>query len=197
VNQPEVTLATPADRDRVVDTVVSAFAADPAFRFFFPDDASYAELAGLFVGHLFDRRMARGTVWIVEGGASVSMWDGPPAPGTAPAQSPPLELPAEVTGRLDAFDAAVHAWLPPTPHWYLGILATHPTYAGRRWGRAAMAAGIERAAAAGLPAYLETANAGNVELYRRAGWEIVRSLTARTLKVWVMSLSPPAARPVR
>lgn len=193
VNAHEVTSATPADRDRVVDTVVSAFADDPAFRFFFPDGASYAEQAGIFVGHLFDRRVARGTVWLIDAGASVSMWDSPPVPGTAAEQPPPLELPAEVIARLDAFDAAVHAWLPHTPYWYLGIVATHPAYAGRGWGRAAMAAGVERAATAGLPAYLETANPRNVEMYRRAGWEVTRALTSRTPKTWIMSRPPPDA----
>jgi GNAT superfamily N-acetyltransferase len=194
MNTPEVTLATPADRDRVVDTVVSAFAADPAFRFFFPDDGSYAKFAGIFVGHLFGRRVAGGTVWIVDGGAAVSMWDGPPVLGTGAEEPPPLELPAEVIARLDAFDAAVHAWLPRTPYWYLGIVATHPAYAGRGWGRAAMAAGVERAAAAGLPAYLETANPHNVELYRRAGWAVTRSLTSQTPKTWIMFRPPQDAR---
>jgi hypothetical protein len=194
VDQPKVTLATPADRDRVVDTVVSAFADDPAFRFFFPDNASYAELAGIFVRHLFDRRVARGTVWLVDGGAAVSMWDSPPVPGTAAEQPPPLDLPAEVIARLDAFDAVVHAWLPRTPHWYLGIVATDPRCAGRRWGRATIAAGLDRAAAAGLPAFLETANPHNVELYRRADWEIVQSVTGRTPNIWIMSCLPPGAR---
>jgi GNAT superfamily N-acetyltransferase len=189
VNLPEVTQAMPADRDRVIETVVSAFVADPAFRFFFPDDASYAHLAGTFVGHLFDRRARHGTVWIIDGGAAVSMWDGPSAPGTAGGESAPLELPPDVTARLDSYDAAVHAWLPHSPHWYLGIVATHPQHVGRRWGRATMAAGLHRAATDGLPAYLETTNPRNVELYQRAGWEIVQSLTAQTLDVWVMSSS--------
>jgi hypothetical protein len=39
VDHPDVVVATPADRERVVDTFVAAFAADPALRYFFPDDA--------------------------------------------------------------------------------------------------------------------------------------------------------------
>ena len=73
---------------------------------------------------------------------------------------------------MDTWDATVHHLLPPTPHWYLGVLATDPAHAGRRWGRAVMEHGLARAAAEGLPAYLETATESNVDLYRRSGWEV-------------------------
>ncbi|MFG1884452.1 GNAT family N-acetyltransferase [Micromonospora sp. NPDC049102] len=69
--------------------------------------------------------------------------------------------------------------------WYLGVLGTHPDSAGRGWGRAVMRAGLARAAADGLPAILETSKPANVELYRRAGWEVVGSL-AEPVPTWVM-----------
>jgi hypothetical protein len=70
MNGPLVTRATLASRERVVDTVVTAFAADPAFRFFFPDSASFVAHATTFARHLFDRRVDRGTIWIIDEG----MW---------------------------------------------------------------------------------------------------------------------------
>jgi hypothetical protein len=109
VSDPEVICATPADRERVVETVVAAFEADPAFRFFFPDDRSYRSNVATFAGHLFDKRVYRKTVWIIEGGASVAMWDAPSSSVTEavagvelPAEPAPLELPAEATARLVA-----------------------------------------------------------------------------------------------
>ena len=66
---PSVRRATPADRDRVITTVVAAFVDDPAFRYFFPDDATYAGHAADFAGYLFDKRVRHGSVWLVEGGA--------------------------------------------------------------------------------------------------------------------------------
>jgi ribosomal protein S18 acetylase RimI-like enzyme len=191
-----VAVATPADRTRVVETVVAAFAADPAFRHFFPDEASYREQAGTYAGYLFDRRVGRGTVWVIEGGASVAMWDAPATLDGSPASAARPALPGATVARLDAFDAAVEAALPAAPHWYLGILATHPDHAGRRWGRAVMAAGLRRAAAAGLPAYLETANPGNVALYRRAGWAVDRALDFPSLPIWVMRRGRRTGRPL-
>ena len=49
-----------------------------------------------------------------------------------------------------------------------------------------MAEGLRRAAADGLPAVLETSNPANVEVYRRAGWEVVLVVPVGPLTVWIM-----------
>jgi ribosomal protein S18 acetylase RimI-like enzyme len=186
--------ATAADRDRVVETFVAAFADDPAVRFFFPDDDSYAGYAATFAGVMFDQRLASGTVWVVEGGAAVAMWD----PPVRAADEPPLPFPADVRARLKAYHHGVHAALPTGPHWYLGVLATHPAHAGRRLGRTVMRAGLDRAAADGLPAYLETSTAKNVAIYRSAGWQVVKELpvaSTATVDVFILRNDPVIARP--
>jgi ribosomal protein S18 acetylase RimI-like enzyme len=187
VDHPQITLAIPADRHRVVSTFVAAFAADPAVRYFFPDDGAYPAQAATFAGYLFDKRVGVDGVHLADGGAAVALWDPPGGTSTVDA----LELPADAQQRLDAYDAIVHHYLPSTPHWYLGVLATHPEHTGRRLGRAVMATGVERAHAAGLPAYLETSNARNVDVYRGAGFEVVGEASIVDLHVWVM------ANPVR
>jgi ribosomal protein S18 acetylase RimI-like enzyme len=178
-------MATPADRTRVVSCVVAAFVTDPVIRHLFPDDDTYPEHAAAYFGHLFDKRVARGTVWIAEGGNAVAMWEAP-ADGGAPPQSRLAELlPAETLDRLTTLDEAVHAAMPAGPYWYLGVLATHPDHHGRRLGHALMAEGLRRAGAAGLPAILETSTEGNVAMYQRAGWEVAASITD-PLVVWVL-----------
>ena len=182
MGEPAVMRATPAARDRVVDTVVTAFAADPAFRFFFPDPDSFVDQATIFAGHLFDKRVERGTIWIVERGRSVAMWDAPAdAPGDEPA------LPAHSLARLTAYHAAVQNAMPAEKFWYLGILATHPDGRGRRLGRMVMEPALDLAAEAGMPAYLETTNPNNVNFYRRAGWATSATLQVDSLKIWVMN----------
>jgi hypothetical protein len=49
-----------------------------------------------------------------------------------------------------------------------------------------MTAGLDRAAEADLPAYLETTNERNVELYQRAGWRLTESSAVDDLPIWVM-----------
>jgi GNAT superfamily N-acetyltransferase len=175
-----VRTAEPADRDRVVATVVAAFRADPAFGYFFPDRTTYADQAAILAGYLFDIRVGDGTVWIADDGASVAMWDGPVV-----TPRPELMLPADTLSRFDHYRQVVHPAMPTDPHWYLGVLATHPDAAGRRLGRATMAAGLT--AAGDMPAYLETSNPANVALYSRAGWQIVTKVMVDELPVWLMT----------
>ncbi|GIH24011.1 hypothetical protein Aph01nite_23210 [Acrocarpospora phusangensis] len=182
---PEITVASPADRARVVRTLVAAFTGDPTLRHLFPDPVSFPRYAAVFFGNLFDKRVHKKTIWTVQGGASVAMWE-PPGDGDGLADGYlAAHLPGDVLERVRAYDQAVHAALPAVPFWYLGVLGTHPDSAGRRWGHAVMREGLLRAAAEGLPAVLETGSPGNVEVYRRAGWEVVGTL-AEPVPTWIM-----------
>ncbi|WP_269328872.1 GNAT family N-acetyltransferase [Kineosporia babensis] len=172
----------PADRAAIVQTLVAAFAADPLLRAVFPGPAEYAQGAPVFFGYLFDKRVEGKAILTVGGGLSVAIWESPASVGPGLA----LDLPEPAASRLRAYDEAVHAALPDDPHWYLGVLGTHPEHLGNGFGRAVMAAGLERAAADGLPAYLETTNPGNVPMYERAGWKVTAELDA-PMPIWVMT----------
>ncbi|HEX5996298.1 MAG TPA: GNAT family N-acetyltransferase [Jiangellales bacterium] len=192
---PEITVATPADRGPVIGSLVAAFANDPVLQYLFPDRATYPRYAAAFFGHLFDKRVHQKTIWTIGRGASVAMWDAPAAKdASAATEGPPddtlaAQLPTAALARVNAYGKAVHAAMPSTPYWYLGVLGTHPDHAGRRLGRAVMRAGLRRAAEDGLPAILETSNPANVEVYRRAGWEVLHVTTAEPLTVWIMQQS--------
>jgi ribosomal protein S18 acetylase RimI-like enzyme len=188
---PEIYRATAADRAQVVDTVEAAFVRDPAFRYFLggPDDAGYPAFARAFAGLLFDKRVSSGSVWIVEGGRAVAMWDAPRTTTLSDegvASAPYGVLAADVQERLGAYDAVVDPIRPTSPHWYLGVLARHPETAGRGWGRAVMSAGLAAAASDGVDAYLETSSPGNVALYERAGWQVAGHAQVSDLPIWVM-----------
>ncbi|SNT45627.1 Predicted acetyltransferase [Asanoa hainanensis] len=177
--------ATAAHRQQVVETVVAAFDQDPAFRYFFRDPLTRDAEAAEFAGHLFDLRVAPGTTWVIDGGLSLAMWD---APASWSADEPKLAVSDEALARLDDYHRAVQGFFPRgEPFWYLGVLATHPSAAGRRLGRAVMRPGLEAAAEAGLPAYLETTNKGNVALYERAGWRVSGSTHLDDLPIWVLT----------
>jgi len=193
---PEITVATPAEREAVVSCMVAAFVKDPVLRYLFPDEVTYPRYAAAFFGYLFDKRVRKQTIWTIERGASTAIWEPPPSGDEHAGDTLSAHLPAGPLARLRAYDEAVHAALPGAPFWYLGVLATHPASAGRGWGRAVMKAGLRRAAADGLPAVLETSNPDNVELYRRAGWQVVRTVT-EPLPIWVMRALSPVGKPLR
>ncbi|AEV85094.1 acetyltransferase [Actinoplanes sp. SE50] len=181
----DIAVAGPEHRTRIVSALVAAFRGDPVIRWQFPDDDSYPELAAVFFGHLFDKRVHRGAVWVAEGGNAVAIWEPPADASPAVEDVLPRKLPADVLARVRAYDDAVHAALPAEPYWYLGVLGTHPDHSGRRLGHAVMAEGLRAAAADGRPAVLETATEGNVRMYERAGWRVIAELTD-PLPVWVL-----------
>jgi ribosomal protein S18 acetylase RimI-like enzyme len=189
MTDPEITTATAADRDAVLASLVAAFAADPVLRYLFPDGETYPRYAAAFFGHLFDKRVRLGTVWTV-GRVAVAMWDAPSPPDAPPGGQLAGALPAAELSRVRDYDDAVHAAMPAGPFWYLGVLGTDPRHAGRRLGHALLAAGLRRSDADGVPAVLETSNPGNVTVYGRAGFTVLREVAA-PLPIWIMS-RPPA-----
>ncbi len=117
----------------------------------------------------------------LDGGDAVAMWDGPrdrvwPVP----------DLPTDARARIEAYEQAVKPLIPVEPMWYLGVLATHPAAAGRRLARATAEEGVRRAAADGLPAYLETTNPRNVAMYERSGWTRAGETAVGDLRIWVL-----------
>jgi GNAT superfamily N-acetyltransferase len=182
VSSPAVRRAASADREAILRTVLAAFVSDPAFRYFFPTDESYADEAPVFIADLVDKRLAADTVWLVNEGQAVAMWN---PPGRSQGG-----LPRALTGataqRIERFDSVVHDLLPREPHWYLGILATHPDHSGRGLGRVAMAEGLELARRDGLPSCLETATQVNVEIYERYGWRVTASAVVADVTVRIL-----------
>ncbi len=188
----QTSVARVEHRTAVVATVVAAFRQDPAFRFFFPDDERYEAEAAVFSGYLFDKRVGHGTIWTIDDAASVAMWSPPTAAGVEPADAAAAQagVPGSDGGaaeRIQHYESIVDEALPEMPHWYLGILATHPDHAGRRLGRRVMRDGLAAAYADGVPAVLETTRADNVALYQRAGWSVDRELVVDDLDVWILS----------
>lgn len=178
-----ITVAGAGDRQNIVDALVAAFVKDPVLRHLFPDDETYPRYAAAFFGLCFDKRVHRGTVWTIRGGAATAIWE---PPGTTHAGDDLSGvLPADALKRMRDYDDVVHAALPAEPFWYLGVLGTHPDHTGRRWAQAVMHAGLDRAAADGLPAVLETSNPANVGFYRRAGWQVTREIT-KPIPIWIM-----------
>ncbi len=58
------------------------------------------------------------------------------------------------------------------PHWYLGILGTHPEVQGRGIGSSLLAPILERCDAEGVLAYLESSKSSNIPFYQRHGFQV-------------------------
>jgi GNAT superfamily N-acetyltransferase len=187
----------PRDRDGALSTVVAAFRTDPQVRWWFPDEHSYDAHAAHFFGALLDSRTAGGEVWVAEGGLAVSMWNPPGGsllgPDIAAARyADALDaLPAAVADRVRMVDDAVHDAVPDEPHWYLGVLVTHPEHQGRGYGKAVLNPVLEAADRADLAVVLETATPVNVAFYGRRGFAVRAQVHVDGAPpMWVMEREP-------
>ena len=204
---PTVRRLSPPERDAALDTVVAAFVTDPILRWWFPDDATYPELAHRFFGVLLDTRLEGGEVWVVEDGgdvAAVSMWVPPggsllgPEVASARYDEVVEGFPAPSAERIGASDEVVDALLPVEPHWYLGVLAVHPAHRGSGFGTRVCEPVFAAADRAGVTVVLETANAANVGYYQRRGFSVLHeaALACADDGTAPEESAPPAGEPL-
>lgn len=171
--------ATVEDHGAAAEALALAFAADPAWSFLIPDEATRAErLLEFFAAEIASTVPAYRSLWIAEGGSGAALWAAPGAwalPFSHTLRAFPLAR--RVFGRR--LPLAVWALLrgerrhPRKPdHWYLDRLAVAPQQQGRGIGSALLAPVLEACDAAGLPAYLEASSERNSALYERNGFSV-------------------------
>jgi GNAT superfamily N-acetyltransferase len=193
---PTVRKAEPHERAAVVVSVTEAFADDPAWAFIL--NTEYERLARHFAGALFDIRMAAGTVWVTDDLAATAMWDRPKSVAASTelaartwAAYRELAGPA-AAARLARYNGAVASAAPREAHWYLGVLATHPSAQGHGLATAVLTPVLAEADRDGVPCCLETSTAGNRRFYERRGFTQATEITLPDgPPTWWLRRSPP------
>jgi GNAT superfamily N-acetyltransferase len=84
---------------------------------------------------------------------------------------------------------------PDEPGWYLDRVGVDPAHQGAGLGRALVQFGIDQAAGAGVPAFLETATERNVSFYISLGFHVVEveDVPAGGPRIWFLRRDPPDA----
>lgn len=166
--------ALPAHRRRAIASLADAFRDDPAMRFMFPGDSDRAKRLPRLFAMLYDSD-AENPRLVSPDCAAVALWRPPGAArndgnfgwrDTVRA----MWVFGSALPRARLLGGAIEAHFPETPFWYLHIAGCARAAQGRGMGAAAVRAGLARATDA--PAYLETANEGNLGFYRAMGFEV-------------------------
>jgi ribosomal protein S18 acetylase RimI-like enzyme len=169
--------ATGADLRAVTETISRAFHDDPTWSWAFPDEARRQEqylafwslmIAGAlrYPWVLMTDACEAAAVWIPPGETELSEEDEERvAPLVEELLGPRAGEVMELVARFDA------AHPRDVPHYYLSLLGTHPSFAGRGIGMALLAESLARIDREHMPAYLESSNPANNHRYRRHGFE--------------------------
>jgi len=146
---------------------------------------------------LVDMYAAFDVFWLADEGAGVAAWLEPAeAERFAELERPTRDLIRPLTDdggvRYDAFWDWLGSHVPAEPCYFLDMVAVDEARRRRGIGKALIRHGLTRAAAASMPAFLETGNPGNVRLYEHLGFRVVASEVAPGdgPKVWFMQADP-------
>ncbi|MFH8408903.1 GNAT family N-acetyltransferase [Streptomyces sp. NPDC018019] len=193
---PVVRPATRADLPRALRTLQRAFADYPFTRHTIAADDHLGRLHRF--NELFVTRIGldHGRVWVADDGDAVAVWTTPETDdaGAVFAEIGPLF--AEVAGdRAETAaqaEAAMAPHRPTEPVWFLGSVGVDPDRQGRGLGRAVIRPGLAAADAAGVPAFLETADERNVRFYEHLGFEVTADLVlpGGGPRAWAMTRKP-------
>jgi ribosomal protein S18 acetylase RimI-like enzyme len=186
-----------------------AFGADPLFTHLVPEAARRARFLSWYAGAMIRLGRRAGVVDAATVApapvAGVAVWLRPGH--TAPPLSAlvrarllpglPLRLGPAGFGRFVRFARAaegLHRCAVPGPHWYLLLLGVAPERQRQGLGSALVRAGLDRAAAGGLPCYLETLNAADLPFYRKHGFAVAATgaVPRGGPPLWAMVWAPGA-----
>ena len=186
-------LATHADRNGLAPMLARAFHDDPPMVWAHPDEASRPRRAERFFAARLRTLLPQELSWTADGAAGAALWAAPDA-----WKAPPREwveaLGAMTLRRLPLVLAGlttVERLHPHEPHLYLAVLGVDPAHQRQGLGSKLLEPGLAMCDREGVPAYLETAKAGNVTFYERHGFRVRDELTLpRGPRVWLMWREP-------
>ncbi len=179
-------VAAPADVDAIVDTMTTAFFADPLWGPAFPDVGRRAEQASAMWRLYVTSALRYPWTLVAEHARAAAVWIPPGGTELTAEEESGLEAllldkagPAATRGIM-AICEQIEALRPTEPHFYLTLLGTHRAHRGRGLGMGLVAESLARIDALGAPAYLESSNPANDARYERAGFTARGRFTAAT-----------------
>ncbi len=190
---PTINIASKADHDRVIATILMGFSSDPLARWFWPEANTYLLSAPGFDA-FGGNAVEAGTAFVSAGFEGAALWL---PPGIAPEEERMAEIlqktvaPDIVEEVFSVFEK-MDGYHPAEDVWYLPLVAVDPAHQGKGIGSALMKAALQRCDEAGFPAYLESSNPRNVSLYERHGFEVMGQI-----QVGSSPIVTPMYRPAR
>lgn len=191
---PDIIMATAADRERALKTLVLGFAADPIARWIWPEPEKYLTQMPRFAEAFGGRAFENGTAHMAKGGHAIALWLSPGVEPDGEAMEAILgeALRPDVAEDIEGFLQGMADHHPREPHWYLPLIAADPNWINRGLGAALLKHALRRCDEAGLPAYLESSNPRNISLYERHGFVAIGEIQSGASPVMTPMLRRPA-----
>jgi GNAT superfamily N-acetyltransferase len=174
MSEPVVSLLSATERERAIATLVSAFVADPAERWLYPDAHQYLTHFPVFVQAFGGRAFDAHTAWELGDFAAVSLWlpPGVEADGDATIEVLSASVAPALHEDLFAVLGQMAEAHPTNPHWYLPWFGVDASKQGSGLGGQLLTSCLKVVDTDHQPAYLESTNPRNVPFYERHGFDV-------------------------
>lgn len=187
-----VDVATAAEEAAVVDTLMLAFASDPATRWTWPHPSAFLEAFPRFARAFGGAAFAHGSALRI-GTAGAALWL---PPGIGPDDQAMVELMQATAAPESMIDGMqvmqqMASYHPNAPHWYLPLIGVDPAWQGKGVGGKLMKHAADLFDRDGALAYLESSNPRNIPLYQRHGFEILGTIQVGSSPVFTPMLRKP------
>jgi GNAT superfamily N-acetyltransferase len=189
--------ATTGQLDALATVLARAFADDPMIRWPFPDLPDPEAALQICFRAWNAGNIELGLVFEAGEGAGFAVWVPPDRAGSwleteRLARPVVVGLTDDNGARYDRIWDWIEERVPAEPLWYLDQLGVDPSQQGGGLGRALVQFGLDRAAEAGLPAFLETAKERNLGFYSSLGFRVVDEGTVPDggPRIWFMRCDP-------
>jgi len=173
--EPKIVTPTGSDEARAVSTLVTAFAADPAARWLYPDAEQYLEYFPQFVRAFGGKAFSDSTADCIADFCGVALWFAPRTQPDEAAVGNVLEQSVDKGKLPEVFNLLEQMghFHPGHPHWYLPLIGVDPSAQNRGLGSALLSRALARCDRERVPAYLESTTPRNSPLYERFGFKAI------------------------
>ncbi len=175
-------IKSPSHDEQAVAALVTAFTADPAVRWMYPDARQYLDHFPDFVRAFGGRAFEHGTADSAAGDRAAALWLAPEVGPDEERVGAVLQESIDPERLPEVFAVIEHmaGFHPEEPHWYLPLIGVDPGLHHRGYGSALLRHALDRCDRDGLPAYLESTNDRNIPLYERFGFKVVGQIRTAT-----------------
>jgi GNAT superfamily N-acetyltransferase len=193
VKSETIKIASLADENLVIDTIVLAFTADPMARWTWPHAHQFLAALPRMVRALGGEAFSHGSAFCTEDYAGAALWL---PPETHPDDKELQALLQSTVSPSLAKETAVvfeqmATYHPSEPHWFLPLIGVDPAHQGEGHGGALMAYALAWCDRDHVPAYLESSNPRNISFYERHGFESLGAIQVGSSPTVVPMLRGP------
>lgn len=172
---------TMADKSIVTEILARCFAEDPHVCWLLQECENPSKMS-ILMSYVFEETLRKGEIYINDEHTAVSLWDSE-RQGKITFHffyshiSLLLKIGPRSIMRMLRMEGKVHKLYPKkTPYYHLYLLAVAPERQGLGLASKMLKPVLEEKSQQGIPAFLETANLTNVEIYKKKGFRTIETI---------------------